>query len=142
VIAGDLSHFPRLLSLAPGLWVRDDFSYSLVNPRYDLEEKAREDLGGKGTVNASVMLWRGDNPRKVWDTFTPEVMTEVHGDQNFISRTLWPEGIHLIPDDSVSSFKYHVMRGCDHGSIVVFHGQPKPHDLVKQDPLRQMWEAA
>jgi hypothetical protein len=142
VLTDDISMIARLLTLSPGLWVRDDFSYSLINPRQDIDDKFRRYLGGKGTVNSSVMLWRGDVARKVWDDFTPAVMDEVHGDQNWISKTLWPDGIHLIPDGAVCSYKYHVLRGKPIASVVVYHGDPKPADLPAKHPLRLMWEAA
>lgn len=123
------------------LWVRDDFSYSLRRPRV-LGGAARRLLGGAGTVNSSVMIWYGDSCSDVWTHFQRAHMDELHGDQNHISRVLWPQKISFLPDEAVRSYKYHVLRGALGGSVVVFHGEPKMADLSRDNPLRQAWEQA
>ncbi len=140
VLTGSIDPLPMLLEEADGLWARDDFSYSLRTPRHDLDVAFRKFLGGAGTVNSSVMLWRGDCCRSIWDEFTPAVMQEVHGDQNYISRLLWPRGqIHFIPDDYVGSFKYGRLRNEAVRPVTVFHGNPKPPDLPDSEPLKRAW---
>lgn len=124
------------------LWALDDFSYSLLRPRQDVDPWTRRLLGGSGTINSSVMYWRDDAGAKVWNDFKPEVMRELHGDQNWITRCLWPDRISLFPPGFACSFKYHVQRGQPTAPIVVFHGQPKAHELERSNPLRQAWEAA
>lgn len=138
VIGGEI----RLPELGEKVWALDDFSYSLARPKQDVDPMTRRLLGGAGTVNSSVMYWAGDVGRKVWDNFTPAVMNELHGDQNWITRCLWPDNISLFPPGLACSFKYHVNRGVEAAPIVVFHGDPKPAALSKQHPLRQLWEAA
>jgi len=117
----------------------DDFSYSLINPKHSLGPDMRRLLGGDGTVNSSVMIWKDDAGRDVWDKFTPEKMQEVHGDQNWITQALWPDKLALLPKKWVCSYKYHVIRGAELAPIVVFHGDPKVTDLSSQDPLRLAW---
>ena len=140
VITDSLLPLVALMYQSPGLWARDDFSYSLRNPRQGLGADFLKLLGGPGCVNSSVMLWRGDIARDIWDKFTPEVMNVCHGDQNHISKTLGRTGLHFIPDNLVNSYKYHVMNGREPAPIVVFHGVPKVVDLPKNDPLRKLWE--
>lgn len=108
------------------LWALDDFSYSLINPKRGIGPDTRRMLGGDGTINSSIMMWHGDACSAVWDKFSPEVMTELHGDQNWITRALWPD-INLIPREWGTSYKY----GGD-GAIRVFHGNPKPHEITDQ----------
>jgi hypothetical protein len=119
----------------------DDFSYSLLNPKQGLGSEMQRLLGGPGTVNSSVMIWRGDDGCDIWDRFTPAKMDEVHGDQNWISQCLWPEKLALLEGEWVCSYKYHVQRGEPVAPIVVFHGDPKVTGLSKTDPLRLAWVA-
>lgn len=140
VITGDLTGMVLEAEKDPTrLWVRDDFSYSLRKPR-ELDPASKRLLGGNGTVNSSVMLWHGDSCADVWTRFERSHMDELHGDQNHISRVLWPHGIAFLPDAEVRSYKYHVLRGESPGSVVVFHGDPKMSDLPRSHPLRRLWE--
>lgn len=109
------------------LWTLDDFGYSLINKR-SVDDGTRALLGGDGTVNSSVMLWRGDNPdmHKVYNNFETRVMDVLHGDQNYITQQLWPEYIGLLPDGVAGSYKY---SNFQKWPITVFHGDPKPSDI-------------
>jgi hypothetical protein len=139
VVTDSLLPLVALLYKSPGLWARDDFSYSMKNPRQGLGEDFKKLLGGDGCVNSSVLLWRGNVAQEVWDRFDPAETKICHGDQNFISKTLNGR-LQFIPEDMISSYKYQVMRGAQHGSIVVFHGLPKVDNLHGSDPLRVAWE--
>ena len=86
------------------------------------------------------MVWEDDDARDVWDKFDPKVMNELHGDQNFISRVMFPDKLSFLPDDLIKSYKYHVMRGYGCGLITVFHGNPKVTELPKDNELRQRWQ--
>jgi hypothetical protein len=141
VVRGDLSIFRR--SDAGKVWALDDFSYSLRTPRVCVGGELEQLLGGKGTCNSSVMYWHGDAGRAAWESFTPEVMSVLHGDQNHLTRALYPHGLELYEPGLACSYKYHVINERrTFGSVVVFHGDPKPVDLDVRDPLRMMWEAA
>jgi len=113
------------------LWARDDFSYSRVNPRQGLSADFLVTLGGPGTINSSVMYWKGR--RKI-----PR-LPGAHGDQNCVTHALWPDGIGLFPNDSIKSWKYHAMRGEGYGDICVFHGEPKPHQREHDEFVRTHW---
>jgi hypothetical protein len=120
----------------------DDFSYSLRNPKHGLGADMRRLLGGLGTVNSSVMIWRDDAGQDVWDNFEPEKMHEVHGDQNWITQALWSQGkLALLDGDYVCSYKYHVQRGEPVRPIVVFHGEPKVTQLGHRHFLYKLWAA-
>lgn len=108
------------------LWTLDDFGYPLTNPREGIGPETQRLLGGAGTVNSSVMIWRNDTCRKVWEDFTPEVMKELHGDQNWITRCLWPDTIRLLPEGIAGSYKYGKGKKFP---VTVFHGEPKPHQV-------------
>ena len=117
------------------LWAPDDFSYSLVKPRRDIDPQTRRLLGGEGTINSSVMLWRDDCARAVWECFEHSVMDELHGDQNHITRVMWPDGLRLLPAGLVTSYKY---GNFQRSPLVVFHGDPKPAQ-VREDWVRCHW---
>lgn len=138
VITDTLLPIVALLYKSPGLWARDDFSYSMRNPRQGLDKEFLKLLGGPGCINSSVMLWRGDVAKDVWDKFDPAVMNVMHGDQNFISNIM-RDRIQYIPDEYVHSYKYHVLRGGAPGNVCVFHGDPKVTQLSKGDPLYRAW---
>lgn len=124
------------------LWMRDDFSYSLRKPKQGLSEKDREYLGGVGTCNSSVMIWKGDAASEAFDKFTPDVMQRQHGDQNWITKTLYPNKVGLLPDEMVGSYKYGQLRNEAIRPVMVFHGNPKMDALPKDHELRRIWEAA
>lgn len=133
VIADDISSLPGLLELDRSkLWALDDFSYGFKNPRQGLSDDQKRFLGGNSTINSSVMLWHGDAPKAAWDQFTPALMNEVHGDQNAITKLLWPN-INLIPDSVAGSYKYGKLRNEARKPITIFHGDPKP------DQIRDKW---
>lgn len=118
------------------LWVADDFSYSVVG-------RKPGEVGGhrQGTIQSSVMLWNG-NPGsavyRVWEQWDDSIMDELHGDQNHITRCLWPGGIKLFPlDGYVGSYKYG--KGQKY-PITVFHGDPKPAD-IKDGWVPEAWAA-
>lgn len=124
------------------LWALDDFSYSLRTPRRGLDEDMLRKLGGIGTCNSSIMSWHDDAGRVAWETVTPEVMDRLHGDQNHITQALWPHSLSLYPSGLACSYKYHVLRNEEFGSVVVFHGEPKVPQLPRSHALRKLWEAA
>jgi hypothetical protein len=138
VIRDSLLPLVALLYKSPGLWARDDFSYSMRNPRKGLGVEQLKMLGGQGCVNSSVMLWRGDVAKDVWDKHTPDMLQTCHGDQNVLSKILGSR-ICFIPDELVTSYKYARHEGTPDGNVVVFHGNPKPDELPESDPLRKAW---
>lgn len=83
--------------------------------------------------NSSVMLWSHGDPRvaNIYSLFTPDVMSSLHGDQCWIWRVL-REQIANFPPGMVKSYKYDYrgrMERVPGASVVVFHGDPKPHEV-------------
>lgn len=66
------------------------------------------------------------------------------GDQIWITEQLKKYQIpcETLPESWVRSYKlaYKKHQDCD-TKIVLFHGEPKPHDLSLNDPLRKIWNA-
>lgn len=82
--------------------------------------------------NSSVMQWTSGDPRLngIHDFFTEDVMRKLHGDQCWIWRVL-RDNIANWPMEYIKSYKYDC-RGKtldDSIRIVVFHGDPKPHQI-------------
>lgn len=126
VITSNIDH---LVEIARGdtsrIWARDDWSYPVTNPRY----------GKEATINSSVMLWHGRKDMSGAERLIPVT----HGDQGIITQLFWPHGIGLLPNDSISSYKYQLRQGQKQGAISVFHGQPKCHEV--NDPwVAQHWK--
>lgn len=112
---------------ASRLWMRDDFSYSIVKPRQGLDPETRKLLGGPGCCNSSVMIFHD-----TVDTsgITERMRREMHGDQNCLTAALWPDRIGLLPPDMIQSYKYGIrMQAQQPAPIVVMHGTPKCHEI-------------
>jgi hypothetical protein len=98
----------------------------VTNPRF----------GKEATINSSVMLWNGRKDMPV----TEQMIRDTHGDQGIITQLFWPKGIGLLPGESVQSYKYQVRdQGAPLAPIVVFHGNPKPHEL-REPWVSQHWK--
>jgi len=126
VLTANIDHLVRI---AHGdrtrLWARDDFSYPVTQPRH----------GKEATINSSVMLWTGRRDMSRAEALIPVT----HGDQGIITQLFWPDGIGLLPNESIVSYKYGLQReGLSVGPIVVFHGNPKPHE-VKTEWMARCW---
>lgn len=107
------------------IWARDDWSYPVSVPR----------PGREATINSSVMLWRGRRDMAGAERQIPVT----HGDQGIITKLFWPDGIGLLPPESIRSYKYDVWKGRAPGPITVFHGDPKPH-IVTDAWVSQHWK--
>lgn len=87
--------------------------------------------------NSSVMMWTAGDTRveQIYRLFTDDVMRHLHGDQCWIWRVLGPN-IANFPGGLICSYKYDVRpkgnKPPTEARIVVFHGDPKPDELVNQ----------
>lgn len=87
-----------------------------------------KDHNGK-TYNSSVMKLTGKEGH-VWERFTPNVMSHMHGDQDWITECM--PGAKTFPPEWFPSFKLDdcvggvsaKAMGCN------FHGLPKPHQIT------------
>lgn len=116
ILTANIDHLVHLARVDRSkIWARDDWSYPATNPQH----------GREATINSSVMLWHGRKEMLV----TERMLRETHGDQGIITQLFWPHSIGLLPAESVQSYKYGVLRGEPLRPIVVFHGQPKCHEI-------------
>jgi hypothetical protein len=93
--------------------------------------------------NSSVFWLRPGAHPEVWERFTPDVMSRLPGDQNWITEcvpnaTLWPS-------EWIVSYKRSIRRRFwfnrpppPDARVVVFHGNPKPHQ-VRDRFVRENW---
>lgn len=129
VIRSDLTPLIEYLRTTPGeFWALDDFAWPLQVPRSDYPAWARDKvyrlIGGPGTCNSSVMYWRQEAGRDIWEQYTPEAAEGLAGDQNWITKVMGRR-LRLIPRGWAGSYKY----GPANQPITVFHGDPKPHQV-------------
>jgi hypothetical protein len=129
-ITGSVDHIVELARTDPSkIWARNDFSYPVTDKCQVVSDGYAGPLmnnGREATINSSVMIWNG---RKDMSGVTEEMLKTIHGDQGIITRLFWPEGIGLLPEYSIRSYKYHILRGHESGAITVYHGTPKPHQV-------------
>jgi hypothetical protein len=127
VINSNIDHLVEIAAQDPSrIWARNDFSYPVsANSRVVGDGYAGPLManGRESTINSSVMLWHGRKDMAGVDQMIPHF----HGDQGIITRLFWPDGIGLLPESSVKSYKYH---GEGQGAITVYHGSPKPHEVA------------
>ncbi len=92
--------------------------------------------------NSSVMVWTpSPQTEKIYTQFSKEVTRELHGDQCWIWRVM-DEDITNYELDWVDSYKYGNRnpwkRKTENTSIIVFHGNPKPHDNINSS-VKKHW---
>lgn len=83
--------------------------------------------------NSSVMVWTPNTKsEQIYTKFSPDVTKHLHGDQCYDWRVMHPN-IWNYPKSWVVSYKYEKYPQWKHmnkdTSVVVFHGQPKPHQV-------------
>lgn len=98
---------------------------------------------GHAAHNSSVMLWTPTrSTSRIFTCFSDEVMKQLHGDQCWIWRVMLDD-IRDFEQYQCVSFKYEKANPAWHHatsetSVVVFHGQPKPHNCGNAQ-LMQKW---
>ena len=92
--------------------------------------------------NSSIMVWTpSEKTEKIYTQFSKEITEELHGDQCWIWRVM-NEDITNYVIDWVESYKYgqipQFRRFTKNTSVIVFHGEPKPHS-ISHDGLKRHW---
>ena len=148
IITGSLD-WMRKLSIEKQFWAVRDFRY-LWRPN-------------KYVINSSVMVFDATQHIDLWKNFAynkTHMMKKYHGDQDYVYeylKTTSPKMIRYFDVNKVRSFRWQVLHGgmefltrqypkkqqidVEIGpdtSIVVFHGDPKPHQIEKSI-LKDHW---
>lgn len=78
--------------------------------------------------NSSVMVWDAERHHDVWIDYTDSVAQRLQGDQDWITEQ--KQDALTFPEDWCVSFKEHCASSPPRGAkIIVFHGDPKPHEV-------------
>lgn len=100
-------------------------------------------LDGFKIFNTSAITWHGSNIKikKVWNNFLKnknEIYKNFKIEQDYFSYFM-RENLEPYPNEWVVSFKECFQekkeKFTQNTSIVVFHGYPKPHDIIKNEEL-------
>ena len=105
----------------------------------DNEFKIIHDFNRSNTINynysnSSIMSWTHEQQRHIWTKFQLEqrqVQESMHGDQDYIH--IRAHNRNWYPDDWAISFKWEYKLKklfTPQTSAIVFHGKPKPHEVV------------
>jgi hypothetical protein len=137
VISDRLHGMVELLRDGP-FWALDDFAWPLSKAddiRLHCEtwepETVREvlaNIGGWGTVNSSVMMWRDEEGSDIYTRYTPEAAAGLAGDQNWITQKMRYR-VRLIPRAWARSYRLDPPGA----PITVHHGDGKPHEVGARD---------
>jgi len=94
---------------------------------------------GFSAHNSSVMLWTPtEKTTRIFTRFSGGVLLQLHGDQDWIWRVMQDDIVNFCPHHVVS-YKWErnvgklKLKNMDETtSIIVFHGKPKPHEVVEE----------
>jgi hypothetical protein len=103
------------------------------------------------TINSSVMWWDTSKFSKIWNTFQTtdlcQIMRKFPGDQDYLTTVIEPQWLRFFAPENVKSWRWQCWDGGfdfktrkyknpgtgtmipDKTSILIFHGNPKPHDI-------------
>ena len=111
--------------------------------------------GAWNSINSSIMVWDTEVWQSLWQEFMQNnihtIVKRFQGDQDFLNAYIEPKDRRYLDQDLIKSwrweikdggmdFKKRVYKRPDAGSVIppntsimVFHGQPKPHEIL--DPV-------
>lgn len=112
-------------------------------------------------INSSVMWWNVSQFDWVWQKFKSSDMDSemrLHqGDQDYIDSTIGQNQIQYFPVEKIISWRWESYNGgitfhnraekqpgagtitTKDTSVLVFHGQPKPHEMLDDVVVKQHW---
>jgi len=114
-------------------------------------------------INSSIMWWNVAKFDWVWQGFKnidKSHLTTVYsdGDQQYLWQTLGVNEIRFFPEERIQSWRWQAVDGGfdfnkrqfykpgtgtkldDLVGVLVFHGQPKPHEMLDDVVIRQHWK--
>lgn len=113
-------------------------------------------------MNSSVMWWNVGRFDWVWQEFKSVNKSKIRisyprGDQQYLTEKLGINQIRFLDEERIQSWRWQAWDGGfnfksrkqkqpgtgtaldDHTSILVFHGQPKPHEMLEDVVIAQHW---
>lgn len=109
--------------------------------KYDGKFAILSDFQAMG-YNSSVMAWKAGECTEIWESYERAWFPEIDGgDQSWIERTYKnPDYLQILYPDKFVSYKAKCKYGPPRGvSVVVFHGEPRPHE-VKDTWVENVWK--
>lgn len=142
-----------------------DISWMVNNPTHKLwtvKDFRYLQNSNSTEMNSSIMWWNVDTFSWVWDKFNSGDVREIirhypHGDQEYIGKAVSYKDIRFFDPKRIQSWRWQSSQGgvefpsrkvrapgtgthIDNDvAVLVFHGQPKPHDLLKDVVIQQHW---
>jgi hypothetical protein len=94
---------------------------------------------GYHSINSSVMWYNTEKMSWLWDKFKPIHMAQHRGDQDYLEHEIHHR--QYFDTQKVLSWRWQAQNAPLNSlaSILVFHGQPKPHDLLDNVVVKQHW---
>jgi lipopolysaccharide biosynthesis glycosyltransferase len=111
-------------------------------------------------INSSVMFWNTGRMQWIWQNFQENsidsTVRRFHGDQDFLNSLIPPSTKRFFAEERFQSWRWQVLDGgidvktrtyARPGSgaaihpntrVIVFHGQPKPHEVTDPD-IQRLW---
>jgi hypothetical protein len=113
-------------------------------------------------MNSSVMWWNVPKFDWLWRKFEQSNLDAIirqhrQGDQDYIMKTLGQSNIRFFDEQAVQSWRWQIWEGGlqfpykrtknpglgavipGNTSVLVFHGNPKPHELLENVVIKQHW---
>jgi hypothetical protein len=149
---GNLLYFDLDMVVVNSLdWILDrdlHFFWTIL----DFKRLYKRDYQG---INSSMMFWNTERHSYIWDnirnTDIKSITSKFRGDQDYLQTVIPKQQIQYFPLDKIISWRWQALRGSapinrrhrpnvntgteitEETAVLVFHGQPKPHEL--DDPV-------
>lgn len=156
--AGDLLYFDLDVVIVDSLDWMTNLSSNKFWAARDFRYLQQENLY---QINSSVMKWNVAKFDWVWQEFKnsdiKNQMSQHQGDQDYIDSVIPQNKRQYFVEDRVISWRWQSNNGGivfpqrtarqpgagtvipDNTSVLVFHGQPKPHELPQDVVIKQHW---
>ena len=107
--------------------ITGNINYLVNYTKYKIAAPANWAQSGHGGIQSSVMAWSGNWYEPFWRFDYEKDSKRLWGDQEFLWEMLGNDWTRI---PHIGSYKYHCRKDIPEDlRIVVFHGQPKPHEV-------------
>lgn len=102
-------------------------------------------------INSSIMYWNPDTFYWIWEDFTRlnlrEVISTYPGDQDYYDQVIPSSHVKFFDKELIKSWRWqiqdprrpHLSDPLLGTKILIFHGNPKPHEIRENPILKQYW---